>query len=245
MAYVAAALALGICIGLQMPGSSRERAIDLLKLVKEVPLGRLPADVVPECLAIEDRERPKSGDWLVVWGGSSTSALFISQIARLAGLKVILVVDVAKHGARLTGATGSICIDSHDPERAINVIRGIAGNSLRFAIDTVGKQTCEHLARCFPQGRENDKRRPHLVGLAALSKERLPGVVYHSVPVKLFHEVPSIGSSLMAWLENALESNILELPRVEEAPGGLAGINKALNRMRKGEISGKRLVVPL
>ncbi|CAK3903054.1 Alcohol dehydrogenase superfamily, zinc-type [Lecanosticta acicola] len=245
VAYVAAALALGICLGLRIPHRSKEHGIDLLRLVRETPLGRLPPDVVPECLAIEESERARTGDWLVVWGGSSTSALFLSQIARLAGLRVILVVDVAKHGARLTGANGCICIDSHDSERAVDVIRGMTGNGLRLAIDTVGKQTAEHLARCFPSERNEDKRRPQLVGLAALPKERLPGVVYHSVPVKLFHEVPSIGSSLMTWLEDALEHKRLDLPHVEEAPGGLGGINDALDRMRQGQISGKRLVVPI
>lgn len=191
---------------------------------------------------MEERDRPAFGDWIVIWGGSSTSALFLSQIARLAGLKVILVLDCAKHGFRLLDTSGCICIDSHDSARAVRVIRGIAGDGLRFGIDTVGKETSESLARSLQQEKGG---RSHLVGLAVLPKERLDGIVYHSVPVKLFHEVPEVGSSIMAWLEHNLDSQALELPRIDEVSGGLGGINEALDLMRSGGVSGRRLVVPL
>lgn len=237
VAFVAATLALGVCLGMKLP-----KGPELRQTVRKLPLEALPADTIPECMAIEEHERPEPGDWLTIWGGSSTSALFLSQIALLAGLKVILVVDLAKHGSRLAGKNGRVVVDSHSPERAVEIIRGITGNRLRFGIDTVGKETTIQLAKCL---QSDEKKRSHLVGLAALPKEREKFVVYHSVPVKLFHEVPEVGSSLMAWLEDALESSILELPRVIEAPGGLSGINDALDLMRQGHISGQRLVVPL
>lgn len=226
-----------------MPAIGNLQILDLLEIVRRTPLGLIPRDVVPACIAIDEAERPISGDWIVIWGGSSTSALFISQIARLAGLKVILVLDCAKHGTRLRDTSGCICIDSHDSARASRVIQGIAGNGgIRFGIDTVGKDTSDILARSLHQ--ENGGR-SHVVGLASLPKERLEGVVYHSVPVKLFHEVPEVGRSVMAWLEQALTSQKLELPRVEEVAGGLGGINDALDQMRSGSVSGTRLVVPL
>lgn len=237
VAYVAATLALGVCLGLRLP-----KGPDLRQIVRKLPLEALPADTVPECMAIEEHERPVPGEWLVIWGGSSTSALFLSQIALLAGLKVILVIDLAKHGSRLAGKSECVIVDSHSPERAVEIIRGVTGNTLRFGIDTVGKDTTCQLAKCV---QKDAKTRSHVVGLAALPKEREDGVVYHSVPVKLFHEIPDVGSSLMMWLEDALQSSILELPRVVEASGGLSGINDALDMMRQGRISGQRLVVPL
>lgn len=231
-----------MCLGLRLPTIGDFQGPDILERVRRTPLGCLPRDVVPECIAIEEKERPTAGDWIVIWGGSSTSALFLSQIARLAGLKVILVLDCAKHGTRLQDTSRCICIDSHDSERASRVIRGITGDDLRFGIDTVGKDTAASLANTLKQEKGS---RSHLVGLAALPKERLDGVVYHNVPVKLFHEVPEIGRSIMAWLQAALELQTLELPRVDEVGGGLGGINGALDLMRAGKVSGRRLVVPL
>lgn len=245
VAYVAASLTLGVCLGLRLPDIAQAkgtRGPDVRQMVRRSALEDLPADTLSECLSMPEHERPVAGEWLVVWGGSSTSAFILSQIAHLAGLRVILVVDVAKHGARMMEAKDFVLVDSHHPARASEVIRSLTQGQLRFAVDTVGKPTTEALATSLHVGGE---KRPHIVGLAALPKERVPGIVYHSVPVKLMHEVPAVGLSLMAWLEQALRYDVLRLPVVERAPGGLEGINAALDRMREGQISGKRLVVPL
>jgi NADPH:quinone reductase-like Zn-dependent oxidoreductase len=242
VAYVAAALALGVCLGLKLPKIGSHQGPDLYDLVRQVSPARIPEDIRAECLeSILESERLIEGDWIAIWGGSSTSALFLSQIAQLAGLKIILVVDAAKHGGRLAG-NGSIVVDSQNAERAVEVIRGITGQSLRFGVDTVGEETASHLSRCMTPGSE---RRAHLVGLAAVPKQRLEGVVYHTVPVKVFHEVEEVGRSLMDWLGTALKLNALSLPSVTLVGGGLGGINAALEQMRQGLVSGRRLVVPI
>ncbi|KAJ5972591.1 Alcohol dehydrogenase superfamily zinc-type [Penicillium vulpinum] len=239
VAYVAAALALGVCLSVRFPALTGN---DLCDIMRSLPPDSFPADVRSECLeSINEHERPCEGDWVAIWGGSSTSALFLSQIASLAGLKVILVVDVARHGARLA-KSGCVLVDCHDPTRAVVTIRGITQGSLRFGIDTVGKETAAQLAQCLETSTE---KRAHLVALAALPKAEVPGVVYHSVPMKIFHEVPEIGRCLMLWLGIALEKNLLSLPTVSTIPGGLGGINAALDQMRQGKVSGRRLVVPL
>ena len=49
----------------------------------------------------------------------------------------------------------------------------------------------------------------------------------------------------MLWLEELQVAKSLELPEVEIAQGGLAGINDALDQLRGGKVSGKRIVVPV
>lgn len=209
-----------------------------------MPAAALPADVVDEARgAAVGGERAGRGDWVALWGGSSTTSLFVVQLARLAGLRVVAVVDVVKHGARLADAAhgeGVVWVDSHDPERAVEVIRGVTGGRLRFAIDTVGRESAARLVRAFGQG-----RKAHLVGLAAGPKGVGEGVVVHAVPIKLFHEVPAVGAQTMKWLERLLAEGLLVPPEVVVEKGGLAGVNAALDRMRRGEISGQRLVVEL
>jgi D-arabinose 1-dehydrogenase-like Zn-dependent alcohol dehydrogenase len=238
---VAAALALGVSLGLKLSGLSGQYEVDLWEAVRQLPATAGPADVAAECLSsIDHAERPQPGDWIAIYGGSSTSALFISEIARLAKLKVILLADSVKHGGRLGEREGSILVDSHDPIRAIKIVRSITKGRLKFAVDTVGKETAFHLMQMLGK---QEGRRAHLVGLTGVPKETVDGVVFHSVPIKLFHEVPSVGLALMTWLERALETDAIALPEVEHAEGGLDGINAALDRMRSGEISGRRLVV--
>jgi hypothetical protein len=93
-------------------------------------------------------------------------------------------------------------------------------------------------------GGEGEKR-AHLVGLTGLPKEPIEGVVYHSVPIKVFHEAPQVGEGLMIWLEKLLEQKLLATPDIEVAEGGLQGINAALDKLRDGTVNGPRIVVPL
>lgn len=93
-----------------------------------------------------------------------------------------------------------------------------------------------------PSDAENKvSRRTHLTGLTGLPKQQT-GAVHHSVPVKLFHEIPEVGEALAVWLEKLLEQGLLSPPRILGVVEGLEGINGGLDRMRKGEISGGRLV---
>jgi D-arabinose 1-dehydrogenase-like Zn-dependent alcohol dehydrogenase len=166
-----------------------------------------------------------------------------AQLSKLIGLRVIKVVDVGKHGERLSESAADLLVDSHDPERAVEIIRTVTNNRLRFAIDTIGKQTAELCQRALRQ--DSARQRSHLVGLTGLPKEKVEGVVHHTVPIKVHHEVKEAGEGIMVWLEKLLRDSLITPPEAEIAPGGLDGINDALDRMRRGEVSGKRLIVEL
>ncbi|KAF5663721.1 oxidoreductase [Fusarium heterosporum] len=263
VAYVAAALSLGICLGVDF--TKVHNGPNILKLVREVPEETLPEDIRGECLnSILPSEGAKAGDWIAIWGGSSTSAVITVQLARLVGLKVALVVDNAKHGIRISEnpvLRPDLLVDSHDPERAISIIRANTKGKLRFGIDTVGKNTAEILLRALgpeelhrntqvtspPSTPPTEPTIPaHLVGLSGIPKAgNAAGVVLHTMPVKLYHEVAEIGEALSSWLERLLSSRALVPPRIIDVEDGLQNVNKGLDRMRKGEISGGKLVVDL
>lgn len=165
------------------------------------------------------------------------------QLAKLTGLKVICVADVVKHGSRLVDLGADVLVDRQDPSRAADIIRSVTKGELRFALDTVGKETATQLQESL-QHSKGDKQ-AHLVGLTGLPKVRLPGVKYHSVPIKVFHSVPVLGETAMRWLEQLLVAKGLEPPSVALADGGLEGINEALDKLRNGTASAKRIVVPI
>lgn len=276
VAFVASVLALGICMGVSF--ENIENGPDLLSIVRSIDPDRLPADIRKECLeGIKEDERAKEGNFLVIWGGSSTCAHATKQIARLAGLKIISVVDSGKHGLRLSNHSSirpDLIVDSHDPERAISVIRAATGNAARFGFDTQGKETAAHLLRSLvsndpasalpkdPQEYEAVKsklptppstpsepfrsQRSHLVGLTGIPKTNIPQVTaLHSVPIKLFHEIPEIGEALSEWCERLLIKGLLVPPDVVGTVDGLEGINEGLDRLRRREVSGGRLVAVL
>ena len=181
-----------------------------------------------------------------------------SQLARLAGMHVLLIVNQEKHGFRLSrdpALRPDLLIDSHDQDRAIAVIQGSLGGKLRFALDTQGRESATALARSLKPSESRTSLIPtpprtptttHLVGLTGLPKDRSTGgVVYHNVPIKLFHEVPQVGDALVQWMERLLESRLITPPDVLAVEEGLGGVNRGLDKMRRGEISGGRAVVDL
>ncbi|KAG7084807.1 alcohol dehydrogenase GroES-like domain-containing protein [Colletotrichum scovillei] len=261
VAFVAAALSLAVCMGVDF--SHVLDGPDLLTILRSVPPESLPQDIRAECLSgIGNHERATAGDWVVIWGGSSTSANLAVQLARLAGLKVVTVVDKLRHGLRLSNHTvlrPDLLVDSHDPARAIDIIRANVGKDLRFALDTSGRESAGWLLRALtPSQDANAPPSPpdtprnsaptvkHLIGLTGLPKEQAPeAVAYHTVPIKVFHEVPAVGEALVTWLERLLESGLVSPPEVLGVEEGFEGINRGLDRMRKGEIRGGRMVVSL
>lgn len=171
---------------------------------------------------------------------STTTGLITLQLAKLAGLRVICVADVARHGTKLLKLGADLLVDRQDTERAVEIIRGVTSGKLRYAIDIVGKETATLLERTLERSGQS-----HLLGLTGLPKERDPGIRYHTVPIKLFHEAPAVGESLVCWLESLLQDGTLSLPDIVRAEGGLDGINAALETLRDGSVSGKRIVVDL
>ncbi|KAI0865093.1 quinone oxidoreductase [Xylaria cubensis] len=255
VAFVAAVLSLGVCMGLSFQNIAD--GPDLFKLVRKLDRKLLSEDIQSECFdTLDITQRAGPGDWIAIWGGSSTTASIASQLARLAGLQVVLIANQAKHGMRLAKESAlrpDLLVDSHDQARAVDIIQGLLGGKLRFGLDTQGSDSAEALGHSM-KAREavigsipTPPRTPtttHLVGLAALPNiPAAGGLIYHRVPIKLFHEVPQVGSAITLWLETLLEKGFLALPDVLAVEEGFSGVNKGLDRMRRGEISGGRAVV--
>jgi hypothetical protein len=140
---------------------------------------------------------------------------------------------------------------------ALDVISQTPG-SLRFGVDTVGKETSSWAQNILAQRssrryskflRDATKIYPsylsHLVGLTGLPKEPNLAVKLHKLPIKLFHTNPELGGAISQWFHELLTERKIIFPDVEVVEGGLGAVNSALDRLRRGEISGKRLAVRL
>ncbi|CAG8391286.1 unnamed protein product [Penicillium salamii] len=241
VAFVAAALALGVSFGIDFSLITQSPGPNLVNIVNKLDKNDIPVDIREECFAsLLDSEKPQPGEWVAIWGASTTTGLIALQLAKLAGLRVICVADAARHGAKLLQSGADLLVDRQDPERAVEVIRGVTDGKLRYAIDIVGRETATLLEKTL-----NPDGHAHLLGLSGLPKEQISGIQYHTVPIKLFHTAPAVGEAMVCWLEDLLHSTTLTLPEIVHAEGGLEGINAALETLRSGSVSGKRIVVDL
>lgn len=77
MAFVAAALGLGICAGMDFVSpSGHPRGPNLLHALWSKPREALPQDIRAECFdGIREDERPRPGDWIAIWGGKKIPSL--------------------------------------------------------------------------------------------------------------------------------------------------------------------------
>ncbi|SMY18631.1 unnamed protein product [Zymoseptoria tritici ST99CH_1A5] len=245
VAWVAATVALGISFGLDFSSiSGAPRGPDLVKLVRQLRQNDVPEDIRDEIFSgIEDSERPQPGEWLAIWGANSTTGQIALQLAKLAGLKVACIADIARGGGRLTELGADFLVDKYDDKRAIEILRAVTGGKLRFGVDCNGKESATSLQEALTTNTSGLKS--HLLGLTGLPKSVGRNVVHHKVPIKIFHEAPGVGEAISTWLEDLLIRHSLKLPEVEVAQGGLSGVNDALDRMRTGKIGGKRIVVAI
>ncbi|RAK99605.1 zinc-binding alcohol dehydrogenase family protein [Aspergillus ibericus CBS 121593] len=245
VAFVASVLALGVSLGLDFRGS-RCPGPDLQDVLEGLDVEGIPGDIRGECFAsVAEGERLRRGDWVAIWGASTTTGYITLQLAKLAGLHVVCVADIARHGARLHQLGADVLVDRQDTERAVDIIRGVTKGKLRYAVDIVGAETAGLLERTLDDTIREDGSHAHLLGLTGLPKERKPGVVYHTVPIKLFHTSPVVGEKMVSWLERLLETGALQLPEIVRHEGGLSSINESLEVLRQGSVSGKRIVVDL
>lgn len=243
VAFVAAAIALGVSFGLDFSTSGKTPGSpDFLQIARGLNPLNVPDDIRAEVFSsISESERPRPGEWIAIWGANTTTGQLAVQLAKLAGLKVAAVADLAKGSQRLVEIGADFQVDRHDPKRAVEVLKAVTGGKLRFGVDIVGSQTASALQDALQKSSPGPQS--HLLGLSGVPKEPAPGVVIHKVPIKLFHESAVFGNTLVGWLEQLLIAKVLHLPEVEVAEGGLAGINDALDRLRSGTVSGKRIVV--
>lgn len=180
-------------------------------------------------------------------------------MAKLAGLRVAVVLDAAKHGSRLYeehSIKPDLLVDSHEPQRAIEIIRSCTRGSKRFGLDTRGKETTTFLidALCdtpsIPEpdniksdSSESPPRYVHIVALCSAPKIQRSDLTLHTIPIKLYHESPEVGRTLTTWLGRLLQNDTVAYPTVVGIGNGLSSINASLDRMRRGEISGGKMVV--
>lgn len=243
VAFVAAQIALGVSFGLDFTKPSTGPAgPDFLQIARSLSPLHVPDDIRGEIYgSISQEERPQPGEWIAIWGASTTTGQVAVQLAKAAGLKVAAVADLANSSSRLVEIGADFQVDRQDPQRAVEVLKAVTGGKLRFGVDVVSVQTASALQDALQKSPSGPQS--HLLGLAGTPKEAAQGVVVHKVPIKLFHESSVYGNAVVDWLEKLLVAKALKLPEVEVAEGGLAGINDALDRLRSGSVRGKRIVV--
>ncbi|KAM0513288.1 hypothetical protein ACHAPE_007940 [Trichoderma viride] len=255
VAYVAAGLSLGVCLGVTFTKGPKKREFNLLEIARRRPED-LPDSIIDEVFdALAPCYQAQPGEWLLVYG------------AKLGGLKVVGVADLSKHRQLLQSLGTDILVESSNLDQAKRDIKQLIPGSLRFAVDTVGSQTaawCQQvlaertssrycrpgyetptnrLSSAYIATRGGGSKLSHLVALAGTPITHSPNIQVHTVPIKLFHTSQYVGGHLSIWLYELLDTQKLLPPEVESVSGGLDAINGALEILKQGKTAGKGIVI--
>ncbi|KAL3482899.1 chaperonin 10-like protein [Aspergillus germanicus] len=183
--------------------------------------------------------------WLLIWGGATSTGYMAIQLAKIYGLSVIAVASPANY-EYLRQAGADVVLDRNGPDEALRRIQEITRGKLWLAFDPVGSTTARLCARALCE--ESGQPMSVLVALAGTPEDVTEGPIFNTislptVKVKLFHNEPVFGSRLLQELTAYLADGRLKPPRISFLSGGFEAVNLGLLRLRNKEISEQKLVI--
>ncbi|KAI1372548.1 GroES-like protein [Hypoxylon crocopeplum] len=180
------------------------------------------------------------GQWILIWGGSTVTGQFATQIANLSGIKVITVNSAeTKPLSERLGASHVVVRDGKTDEQVVGEIRDITGGRVTRSIDLVGPKTAGLALAAV------SKVKPvAFAPLAMMSNSQsVPGnVMVHTVEMKQF-VLDKSNVRFTEELGKLLEDGKIVLPELHLIDGGLHSVQGGLEMLKRGNLKGKKLVV--
>ncbi|KAJ8073962.1 hypothetical protein PM082_012246 [Marasmius tenuissimus] len=176
----------------------------------------------------------KSGQPLVVLGGSSSVGQLAIQVASHYGFSPIIATSSAKHADFLKSIGATHVIDRDTSiDKVKDIVQGKSVEYIYAAVDAISQAYVDLLA---PGG-------------TLLSAVPVPAEITFkdgrktAITSGSAHLYKEFGYGLMGALGGLLESGVIKPNRVEKIPGGLTGIPDGLAKLQKNQVSGVKLVV--
>jgi NADPH:quinone reductase-like Zn-dependent oxidoreductase len=193
-------------------------------------------------------EDEKENEWILIWGGSTVTGQFATQLASLSSLKVITVCS-AKTAAlsKMVGAAHVVTRDERSMASICHEIEAITKGGISRAIDLVGGATAAQcLAVCSTDMQRKTRGEARVVfsPLAMMDKNQVvpDSVRVETVEMKQF--VLNKDSKLYAERLNDLIANCsIRLPELQIIAGGLPQVQAGLELLKKGDLGGRKLII--
>lgn len=196
---------------------------------------------VPICPAVNLADT-KTAEYLLIWGGSAVTGQFATQIAAQSGLQVIAITSKRTRQLVLDlGATHVVVRDGKSNDDIVADIRGLAGDNITRALDLVGPET----ANCCLKALSTTQAA--LFAPLAMMSSSVPvptNITVQTVEMKHFVLNPEC-EFYARELNRLLSAGMVVPPSIEIVRGGLDSIQTGLERLKKGDMGGKKIVVSM
>jgi len=177
---------------------------------------------------------------IVILGGSSSVGQYVIQMAKLAGFSPIITTSSLKHSEFLKSLGANHVLDrSLTTPQLVSEIAGVTSKPIQYIYDTISAaETQKTGVDILAPGGNLILTLPTDQSVADVKDKTIVNAVgIHNLPQHR-EVLPEMYKHLYEWLEQgALRPN-----KVEILPGGLAGIEEGLERLKLNKVSGFKLV---
>ncbi|KAH8665979.1 chaperonin 10-like protein [Tricladium varicosporioides] len=191
----------------------------------------IPMPTQPDSLSSEE--------YLLVWGGSTSTGQFAIQLTRLSGLKVVAVTSGKTAGMVRSLGAEVVVRDGKSNEEILADILALTGDTITRAIDLVGTKTAPFCLQAFSKSRGGV-----FAPLAMMSsKEVVPeNVRVETVEMKQFVNDKACRKYGLE-LNKLVEDRKIRLPELHIIEGGLDVVVDGLEKLKGGDLGGRKMVV--
>ncbi|TLS27612.1 hypothetical protein PpBr36_04831 [Pyricularia pennisetigena] len=190
------------------------------------------------------------GDVLLVWGAAGSVGRAIVQLARILGIEVYATASARHHDA-LGKLGASFVVDYHSATAVEELKATAAAADKRIFVAVDCNTSADSLAYVFGVLSDGDGGvRKTVVTMQPLDWIQPSVVVPEDVDISFVDGASKYTSRLdiQTWLHGKglpgwLESGEMVPGPYRVVPGGLGGLQAALNELRSGAVSGEKLVV--
>ncbi|KAF2104057.1 GroES-like protein [Rhizodiscina lignyota] len=211
-----------------------------------VPFGTLSA--ASAAALSKQTEAKNSKGWVLIWGGSTVTGQFATQLVKLSGLRAITITSGRTAAlSKSLGAEHVIVRDGLDSSDILAEIARVTQGHITHAIDIVGEATAALVLRVLSSDLQRKVMGDQKIPFAPLAfmkaNQEVPDTVsVENVEMKRFI-LDKESNKYALELNRLLESGQLQLPELEVVEGGFHAIPKALELLKKGDMGGRKLIV--
>ncbi|KAK6464259.1 quinone oxidoreductase [Scheffersomyces coipomensis] len=178
---------------------------------------------------------------IIIWGGATVVGLYATQIAKINGLKVILVASL-KHEEYLRHLGADIIVDRHLPIEEIKQL-ALSFGPIKYGIDCVSKETSSIVLDILSNFGDINPLFSGIVGIPKLNIP--PQVEIREVIIKQFHENIEFGKQFVTVTSHLFTTHQIKPVRYRHYKGGLHIIDDALNDLEAIGAKGEKYVVSI
>ncbi|GAA5831645.1 hypothetical protein JCM3766R1_004964 [Sporobolomyces carnicolor] len=189
---------------------------------------------------------PRDAETILVYGAATTVGVYVTQLAKKAGHRVVGIAGGSIDLARSYGADDVIDYRGKTPEQLADEISQAAGGEIHYVYDAVAEHGSFE-ASVAALKKNGGGRYTHVLPISDEQAKSLPeGVTAHAEMCNVAYQGPEEEQKhcekYFDLLGEWLAKGEFRTQRLEIVPGGLGGVEEGLRRLQQNEVKGQKLV---